>query len=163
MICDIDNIASYVVPHDSANVLGEGSLRTSIIKRVCLVGQKVKGNARWYFEAMEEGVDPAFHARVVVESIAVKIAKLRGIPLQGGASKRYGNVGFNKDHSLESYQTLKMLDKEYYVLIINVLAHRYYLTFSVCPIEMGVKVAQVGLIPLLCRGFWQRVTTRKRF
>lgn len=81
MICNIDNIASYAIPHDSANVLSGGSLSTSIVKRVCLVGQEVEGNARQYFEVMGEGVNLVFYARVIVGGIVVKVIELRGVQL----------------------------------------------------------------------------------
>ncbi len=134
------------MPHDSANVLGGGLLSMTVVKRVCFVNQEVKGNACRHFEAMGEGVDPAFHAWVIIEGIAVEVAELRDVPLQGGASKGCGNVGFDKDRFLEDYSALKTLDKEHYVPVINAFAHRHYLTFSVRPIEVGVKVAQVDLI-----------------
>lgn len=69
------------MPYDSTNVLNEGSSNTSIVEGVCLVDQEAKSNARRYFEVMGEGVDLAFHARVVVEDIAVKVAELRIILL----------------------------------------------------------------------------------
>lgn len=138
------------MPHDSASVLGRRLSRTSVVERLRLVAQEAKGNARRYFEVMEEGVDPAFHARVVVEGIAIEVAELRGLPLQGGASKGCGNVGLDKGRFLESYQALKTLDKEYYVSVINLFAHRHYLTFPMCPVKIRVKVAQVGLILPLC-------------
>lgn len=60
---------------------------------------------------MGEGVDLALYAWVVIEGIAVKVAELKGIPLQDGASKRYDNVGFHKNSSLEGDQALETLDK----------------------------------------------------
>lgn len=33
----------------------------SIIERVCLIGQEVKGNNCWYFEVMREDIDLVFH------------------------------------------------------------------------------------------------------
>ena len=69
------------MPYDSANVLDGGSSSTSLVKGVYLVGEEAKGNARRYFKAMGEGVDPAFHTRVVVEGIAVEVAELRGVAL----------------------------------------------------------------------------------
>ncbi len=99
---------------------------------------------------MGEGVDPAFHAQVVIEGIAVKVAKFRGVPLQDRALKGCSNVGFDKSRSLEGYQALKMLDKEHYIPVINIFIHRHYLTFPVRSIEVGIEVAQVGLIPPLC-------------
>ena len=53
----------------------------SVVERVRLVGQEAKSNARWYFEAMREGVDSALHARVAVECIAVEVVELRGVLL----------------------------------------------------------------------------------
>lgn len=81
MICNVNNIAFYAVPHDSSNVLGKKSSSTKVIERVRFVGQEVKGNVRRYFEAVREGVEPVLYAWVVVEGIVVKIAKLRGVPL----------------------------------------------------------------------------------
>lgn len=81
MICDIDDIASYAMPHDSSNILGGGSLSTSVVERVRLVGQEAKSNARQYFEVVRKGVDPALHAWVIVEGITVETAELRSVPL----------------------------------------------------------------------------------
>lgn len=67
------------MPHDSANVLGGRLLSINVIEGICLIGQKAKGNACWYFKVMGENVDPA--ARVVIEGIAVKVAELKGISL----------------------------------------------------------------------------------
>lgn len=89
------------MPYDSANVLGKGSSSTIIVKRIYLIGQEVKGNTCRHFEVMGEDIDLTFHTQVVVKGIAVKVAELRGILLQSGASKGYGNIGFNKDRSLE--------------------------------------------------------------
>lgn len=66
----------------------------------------------------------------------VKIAKFRGIPLQGGALKGYDNIGFHESSFLEGHKALEMLDKEHYVLIVNVFAYRHYLAFFMCPIKM---------------------------
>lgn len=60
---------------------------------------------------MKKGVDSVFYSRVVVEDIAVKITEFRGVLLQGGVSKRCGNIGFYKGSSFESDQALKTLDK----------------------------------------------------
>lgn len=53
----------------------------SVLKKICLIGQKVKGNACQYFEVVREDVNLALYAQVVVEDIAVEITKLRGVPL----------------------------------------------------------------------------------
>ena len=91
-------------------------------------------------------VDPALHARVIVEGIVVKFTEFRGVPFQDKASKRCDNDGFNKSRFLEGYQALETLDKEHYVPVINVFAHRHYLVFSMCFIEMRVELAEIRLI-----------------
>lgn len=91
------------MPHDSTNVLGRRLSSISVVKRVYLVGQKAKNNARRHLEAMGEDVDLVFHAWVIVEGIVVEIAEFRGLPLQGRASKGYDNVDFDKSYSLEGY------------------------------------------------------------
>lgn len=67
------------MPHNSTYILGGGLSSTNVTGGVCFVSQEAKGNARWYLEAMREGIDPVFHATVVVEAIAIKIAKLIGV------------------------------------------------------------------------------------
>ena len=129
--------------HDSANVLGGRSSSTSVVKGVCFVGYEAKGDACWYFETMGKGIDLAFHARVVVEDVAVKVAKLRGVPLKGGASKGRGNVGFHKGNPFEGDQVLEALDKQHHVHVVNVLANRNYLAFTMCFIKMGVEIAEI--------------------
>lgn len=41
----------------------------------------------------------------------VKIIKLKGIPLKGGASNRYNNISFYKSSFFEDDQVLKTLEK----------------------------------------------------
>ena len=90
---------------------------------------------------MGECVDPALYPRVVVESVTVKVAELRDVPFQGGASKRRGNISFNKGPSIKDYQALDTLDKKHHVSVIDILAYQYYFAFSMRSIEVGVKVA----------------------
>lgn len=53
-----------------------------------------------------------------------------------------------------------MLYKKHNVSIVYVFSYQNYLTFSMCPIKVGVEVAQVGLILPFCCGFWQGVAIR---
>ena len=76
LIGDVNNVASYAVPHDSANVLRRRSLGLSIIERVRLICKETKGHACGYRRTMGEGINPALYARVVIECVAVKVAKL---------------------------------------------------------------------------------------
>lgn len=67
--------------YDNANVLSRRSSNTNVVEKIYLIGQEVKSNTYWYFEAIKKGVDLAFHAQVIVEDIAVKVTKLRDISL----------------------------------------------------------------------------------
>lgn len=147
LVGHINDVAAYAVANDCPYVLGWRRTSSSVLKQVTLVRQEAKSNACWYLKTMGECVDQALYARVVVEGIAVKVAEFRGVPLQGGALKGCGNVGFDKGRFFEGYQALETLDKEHYVPVINVLAHKYYLAFSMCFIEMRVKIAEIRLIP----------------
>lgn len=112
---------------------------------------------------MREDIDPALHSRVIVEGVAVKVDEFRDIPLHDGALKERGDVGFYKGSRLEADQALETLDKQHHVFVVNILANRHYFAFAMGSIEVGVEVAQVGLILYLCCGFWQGVATRIRF
>lgn len=81
LIGNIDNIASYTIPHNSTNILHRGLLSSSFIKRVCLIGEEVKSHACMYLKTMRESINPAFHARVIIECVTVKIAELKGVTL----------------------------------------------------------------------------------
>lgn len=85
---------------------------------------------------MGKGVNLAFHAWVIIESIMVKFIMLGRISLQSGALKRSSNVGFYNDSSFKSYQALKMLDKQHYIFIVNVFLYWYYSSFAIYIIKM---------------------------
>lgn len=78
----------------------------------------------------------------------VKVANFRGVLLQSEASKRYGNIGFDKSCSFKDHQALEMLDKEHYVSIINVYAYRHYLALFIRFIKMRFEKAKIYLISL---------------
>lgn len=103
---------------------------------------------------MEEGINLAFHAQVVIKRVAVKVSELRDVSLEGGASERCDNVGFDKSSASKSHKALKTLHEDDHVPVIHVFSYQHYLTFSVYPNEVGVKVAQVGLILPFCYGLW---------
>lgn len=138
--------------HNSTNILQRGSSASSVVERVCLIDEQAKGHTRRDLKIMGEGINPTLHTWVVIKHVTVDVAEPRDILVEGGASEKGGNVGLDKGSALESPEALKMLYKEDNVTIIHVFSYRHYLTFSVCPIEMGVKIAQVGLIPLFCCG-----------
>ena len=81
LVGDVDNVVSYTVPHNSTNVLRRGLSSLSIVKGVRLIGEKAKGHACRHLKTMRESINPVFHAWVVIERIAVKVAKFRGVPL----------------------------------------------------------------------------------
>ena len=76
LIGDVNDVTSYAMSHDSANVLHRRSSGSSIIERVCLIREEAKGHACRYLKAMREGINPALHARVIIERVAVEVAKL---------------------------------------------------------------------------------------
>ena len=76
LIGNIDNIASYTVLHDSADVLRRGLLGPNIIKRVSLIHEETKNYAHRHLKTMGEDINLAFHARVVIERVAIEVAEL---------------------------------------------------------------------------------------
>lgn len=52
---------------------------------------------------MGKGVNLALYARVVIQSITVKVTKFWGILLYGKVLKRHGDNSFHKSSSLEGY------------------------------------------------------------
>ena len=87
LIGDLNDVAAYTVPHDCPHVLVWRTASSSVLEQVSLVREEVESHACRYLETMEESIDPALHSRVVVEGVAVKVAELQGVPLQGGALK----------------------------------------------------------------------------
>ena len=81
MIDDVNDVASYTVLHDSADVLHKGLSGLSVIESVSFIREKTKGHACRYLKTTEEDIHPAFHARVVIERVAVEVAELGCIPL----------------------------------------------------------------------------------
>lgn len=81
MIGDVNDVASYTVSHDSADVLCRGSSGPSVIKSVSLIRKETKGHARRYLKTTGEGINLAFHAQVVIEHVAIEVAELKCVPL----------------------------------------------------------------------------------
>lgn len=81
LIGDVNNVVSYTMSHDSADVLHRGSSGPSVIERISLIREETKGHACRYFKTMVEGINLAFHARVVIGRIAVEVAELGRVPL----------------------------------------------------------------------------------
>lgn len=75
MIGYVNDVASYAVSYDSANVLRRGSSGSSIIERVCFIREEAKSYACRYFKTMGEDVNPALHTWVIVECVAVKVTQ----------------------------------------------------------------------------------------
>lgn len=73
LIGHVNNIASYAVLHDSANILYRGSSDLSIIQKVCLIRKKAKDYACRYFKTIGEGVNLALYVWVVIEHVMVKV------------------------------------------------------------------------------------------
>lgn len=95
---------------------------------------------------IEKDVDPALHAQVVVEGVAVEIAELRGVPFQGKATEWSGYVGFHQASPSEYDETLYLLDEQDHIPIVYFFSYRYNLPISVCSIKVWVKISKLGLI-----------------
>lgn len=122
LIGNVDNVASYPVSHNSTNVPRRGSSGSSVVEKVCLIGEQAKSHARREFKTMREDINPALHARVIIERVAVEVAELRDVPLKGKASERCGHVSFDEGNVSESHKALKTLHKEDDVSVVHVLA-----------------------------------------
>ena len=81
MIGDINNVASYTMSNDSADVLCRGLSSPSVIERVSLICEETKDHARRYFKIMGEGVNPVFYAQIVIEHVTVGVVELGCISL----------------------------------------------------------------------------------
>lgn len=77
MIDDVDDVVSYAMLYDSTDKLCRGSLGLSIIKKISLIREETKDHARGYLKTMGEGINLAFHVRLVIKRVVVKVIKLR--------------------------------------------------------------------------------------
>ncbi len=80
LIGNVNNVVSYIVPHNNTNILRKRPSGLSVVKRVYFIGKEAKGHAYRYLKTMGESINLAFHTCVVIESIADKIAEFRGVP-----------------------------------------------------------------------------------
>lgn len=80
IIGHVNVIASYAILHNSAYVLNKKSLRLSVIERVSFVSEEVKCNASGHFERLAKCIYPALYAWIVIEFVAIKVAKFKSIP-----------------------------------------------------------------------------------
>lgn len=53
----------------------------SILEQVTFIYQEAENNANWYLKTMGEYINLVLYAQVVVEGIAVKVAKFKGVSL----------------------------------------------------------------------------------
>ncbi len=109
--------------HNSTNVLRRGSLGSSVVERVCLIGEQATGHACKDLKTMGEGINPALYARVVIERVVIEVAELRGVSLESGALEEYGDVGFDKGSVLEGHEALKTLHEEDDIPILYVFSY----------------------------------------
>lgn len=57
----------------------------SIINGVTFISEEVKGHTCRYLEIMEECINPALHAWIVIEHVVVEVTELRDVLLWDGA------------------------------------------------------------------------------
>lgn len=81
LVGNVNNIAFYIVAHNSRNVLHKRPSGSSVVKEVRFIGEKAKHHACRYFKTMRENINAAFHALVVIGRVAVEIAEFRDVPL----------------------------------------------------------------------------------
>lgn len=81
LVDHVNKIAAYTITHDCSQVLGWRTTSLSVLERVIFICQEAKSNASWHLETMGEFVNPTLYAPVVVEGIAVKVAKFRDVLL----------------------------------------------------------------------------------
>lgn len=112
---------------------------------------------------MKEDINLAFYAWVVVQYIAVKVAKLRGIPFQNRTLEQCCNIRFYQNSALKGDKTLEMLHKEHDVLIVYILIYQNYFAFIISFIKVGVEVAQVGLISPFYQRFGSECSFNNRW
>lgn len=67
--------------HNSINILCKGLSGLSIIKRVRLIAEQVKGYTCRYLKMMREGINPVFHTWVIIKHVIIKVPELRSILL----------------------------------------------------------------------------------
>lgn len=81
LIGNVNDIISYTVSYNSTHVLCRWSSGLSIVKCVSLIGKEPKGHAHRNLKIMGKSINLAFHAGVIIERVAVKVAELRGVLL----------------------------------------------------------------------------------
>lgn len=62
LVGNVDNVASYIMAHNSINVLCKESLSLSVIEGVRLIGEEAKGHARRHLKMIRESINPTFYA-----------------------------------------------------------------------------------------------------
>lgn len=87
LVAHVDNITAYAMAHDCTYVLGRGMISLSVFEQVILVYQKAERNACSYLETMVKYVNLVFHTQIIVERIAVKVVRLKGVQFQDRAAK----------------------------------------------------------------------------
>lgn len=97
--------------YNDIDVLSKRLLSLSIINKVNFISKKTNGNTYWQLKMMQECINRAFRVWVIIEYIAVKVAKLKDISFQSGVLKECCNTSFHQKNMSEDAKTLKMLHK----------------------------------------------------
>lgn len=127
--------------HNSTPVLYRGSSGLNVVRSVGFIGKKVKSYACRYLKIIEHSINLALHTWIVVEHIAVKVTEFKYVLFKGRTLEKCSNVGLNKGCGSEGHKVLKMMYKEHNVPIVHVFFYRYYLSLSICYIEVRVEVS----------------------
>lgn len=81
MIGDVDNVESYIMSHVSTNILCKELSGSNVIESIRLIGEEAKSHSTKFLKIMGKSINPALHAWVVIERVAVEVAELGDIPL----------------------------------------------------------------------------------
>lgn len=73
------NVASYIILHNSTNVLCKGLLNLNIVKKVGFISKEAKNYTRKYFKIREKSINLVFYIQVVVKHIVAKVVEVRDI------------------------------------------------------------------------------------
>lgn len=83
------NVASYIILHNSTNVLCKDLLDLNIVKKVGFISEEAKNHTRKQFKMKEKSINLVFHIQVVVKHIVAKVVEVRDILFQDETLKKY--------------------------------------------------------------------------
>ncbi len=77
LICNVNNVTSYTILDNSTNILYRGSSGSNVVKKIGFICEGTKSYTPSYYKIMEESINPAFHAQVVIMRVSVEVAMFK--------------------------------------------------------------------------------------